>query len=77
MNRTVFRSATLLDGESAPRPDSSVVIEANRIVAVGPDPAIEATPDDRVVDLAGRTLMPGMVQSHFHSCFSDWGAQAP
>jgi imidazolonepropionase-like amidohydrolase len=77
MQRTVFRAANLLDGDSEPRSGTSLVIEGNRVAAIGPDEAIEASPEDRVCDLAGRTLMPGMVQSHFHSCFSDWGAQAP
>jgi imidazolonepropionase-like amidohydrolase len=77
MARTIFRNANLLDGVSTGRPGTSIAIRGNRIAEVAPDAAIEAAPDDRIVELDGRTLMPGMVQSHFHSCFSDWGAQAP
>ena len=77
MSRILFRSANLLDGDSDPQPGSTVAVSDNRITAVAPDAEVEATPEDRVIDLSGRTLMPGMVQSHFHSCFSDWGAQAP
>ena len=67
----------MLDGTSPARPGTSVAIEGNRITAVGPDAAIEVAPEDRAIQLDGRTLMPGMVQSHFHSCFSGWGAAAP
>ena len=37
-----------------------------------------AEPDDRVVDLAGRTVMPGMVNCHFHATYHNLGpAPAP
>lgn len=77
MTRTIFRNANLLDGTSPGRPGTSIAIEGNRITAVGPEAAIEAAPNDRTIELSGHTLMPGMVQSHFHSCFSDWGGSAP
>ena len=77
MARTLFRNASVLDGLSPARPGTSVLIDGERIARVAPDAAIEAAPEDRVVELDGRTLMPGMVQGHFHSCFSGWGAQAP
>ena len=31
-------------------------------------------PDDRVVDLGGRTVMPGMVNCHFHATYHNLGA---
>jgi hypothetical protein len=43
-------------------------IKGNRIAYVGSDRGIEhfVSKDTRVVDLAGRTLMPGIVDTHFH-----------
>jgi imidazolonepropionase-like amidohydrolase len=52
---------------------ASVVVEGDRITGVGLDAAVEARPGDRTVSLAGRSLMPGMVQSHFHSHFGAFG----
>jgi imidazolonepropionase-like amidohydrolase len=42
---------------------------------VRPDQVIESGPEDRVVDLGGRTLMPGMVSSHFHATYHELGSR--
>lgn len=74
MPRIQFQNATLLDGEHSPRRDQTVVVEANRIREVVPaDRAPAAASGDRVVDLAGRTLMPGLWQGHFHAGFGAFG----
>ena len=70
--RIVFTGARLLDGEHPAREGATVVVEGRRIAAVAAGP-VEARPGDRVVPLAGRTLMPGMVQGHFHSGFGAFG----
>ena len=72
MARTLFTNANLLDGENAPRSGVNVALEGNRITAVS-ERAPEAAADDRVIDLAGKTLMPGMWQGHFHSGFGAFG----
>ena len=41
-----------------------VLVTGDRIVAVGPDLSLPA--DTRIVDLAGDTLMPGMIEGHGH-----------
>ncbi len=71
--RTIFTRANLFDGEGPGRPGAHVVVEGRHITQVGDGPAPAARPGDRVVDLEGRTLMPGMCQSHFHSCFGVFG----
>jgi imidazolonepropionase-like amidohydrolase len=70
MPRTVFRNANLLDGKSPARPDASVAIEGDRIVAVG-GPELGPAPGDRTLDLGGRTLLPGLWSCHFHAAFED------
>jgi len=70
VSRVVFRNANLLDGESPARAGQSLVVEGERIVALGSESG-DLRPGDRVIDLDGHTLMPGMVLSHFHSTYRD------
>jgi imidazolonepropionase-like amidohydrolase len=76
--RLILASATVLDADG-PRPHSTVVVEDRRITGVCPDSvadaALDARPDDRVVDLGGRTLMPGLVSSHFHATYHELGSK--
>lgn len=69
MARTYLRNANLLDGERPAQPGVTVVIEDDRIVSVGAQGS-SARNVDTVVDLRGRTLMPGMVLGHFHPAYS-------
>ena len=71
--RVVFRGANLIDGDHAAKPDMTVVVVGDRIEAVAPDASVETRPGDTVHQLAGQSLMPGMVQSHFHSHFGAFG----
>jgi len=74
MSRTIFSNANLLDGERPARAGVTVVVEGERIAAVvspGDAPVPAASPRDRVVDLAGRTLLPGLILSHYHSTYRD------
>ena len=58
MQRTVLRNANLVDGNHPARPGTSVVIEGSSIRETVEDAALKSQLEDRVVDLAGRTLMP-------------------
>ena len=48
-------------------PDAAVVIEGERIVWAGPSAAAPAA--DLAVDLGGRAVLPGWVDSHSHVVF--------
>jgi imidazolonepropionase-like amidohydrolase len=69
MGRVIFTGANLIDGDHPARPNATVVIEGEHVAGVSDAVPAELGPDDRVIDLQGRTLMPGMVSCHFHSCF--------
>jgi predicted amidohydrolase YtcJ len=45
---------------------NSVTIRNGRIVAVG-GPAVTPAPNTRVLDLRGRTVVPGLIEAHIHS----------
>ena len=70
--RTLIRDAQIFDGSGQPARAGSVLVNGNRIarVAFGAD-ALSGEPADRVIDAAGRTLMPGMVEAHAHLT---WGS---
>jgi imidazolonepropionase-like amidohydrolase len=62
---TVITGATLIDGTGAdPVRNASVIVEGERIVAVGA--GIDAPRDAEVIDAAGMTIMPGMIDCHVH-----------
>lgn len=63
---TLYSGATIVDGTGAPaRPDQDLLVKGERIVAVGPRGTLAAG-DARRVELKGRTLIPGLVDSHVH-----------
>ena len=47
--------------------DGTVVVDGNRIVAVGPTGSVEVPGDARRVDASGHTVMPGLVDVHAHA----------
>jgi imidazolonepropionase-like amidohydrolase/Tol biopolymer transport system component len=47
-------------------PDGVVVVDRNRIAAVGPRGTTAVPPDAKVVDVTGKTIMPGIVDVHWH-----------
>ncbi|MGD0192120.1 MAG: amidohydrolase family protein [Rhizomicrobium sp.] len=62
----LFRNARLFDGESDRLRDNiSVFIEGDRIREVS-DRAISSDSAENI-DLGGRTLMPGLIDAHFHA----------
>jgi imidazolonepropionase-like amidohydrolase len=66
VSRTVLAGGRVFDGTGAPVRDADVVVEAGRIVAVGP-----GLDGDDAVDMAGRCLLPGLFDCHTHVTLSD------
>ena len=65
MNRTTFLNARVFDGVQSEYLDETVVVvEGDRIVAVDRTPS--ASISGNVVDVAGKTLMPGLIDAHCH-----------
>ncbi len=66
--RTVLQGCAVatVDAAGSEHVDGHVVVEGNRIVAVGPGPAPADVPADRVVDGTGCLATPGLVNAHHH-----------
>jgi imidazolonepropionase-like amidohydrolase len=59
--------ATLIDGRGGPAiPDAAVVVRGERIAAAGTRAAAAVPPGAEVFDATGLTLVPGLIDSHFH-----------
>jgi imidazolonepropionase-like amidohydrolase len=64
---TVLRPARVWDGVSdAAKEGVVVLVQGDRIAAVGPAAAVRAPGDALVIDLPGLTLIPGMIDAHSH-----------
>ncbi len=61
-----FINAKILDGKGGCIPNGSVLIEGSRIRKVGENEEVEIPKQAEVIDLGGRTLMPGLMDAHTH-----------
>jgi imidazolonepropionase-like amidohydrolase len=69
----------LLDGyEVPPLHHAAVIIEGNTIVEVGPASEVEIPPGALVINTAGKTMLPGLIDVHAHLMilghgeYADW-----
>ncbi len=66
-NATLFQNVRIFDGKSATlSPPSNVLVRGNRIERISAG-AIAPDPGTRVIDGGGRTLMPGLIDAHWHT----------
>jgi imidazolonepropionase-like amidohydrolase len=65
---------TVVDGTGAPpAPDHVIVIRDGRIAAVGPAASTAVPSGARVLELAGHTVIPGLVGLHNHTFYTTAG----
>ena len=63
-------NGTLIDGNGVKAmPDAVIIVRNNRITAVGPHPDIEIPDDSFIVNIQGKTILPGFINSHVHMAF--------
>ena len=67
--RLLIKNGTLIDGSgSKAAPNSLIAVEGNRISHLGLAGAAmrPETPDDIVIDAAGKFILPGLIDAHCH-----------
>ena len=65
-----FENATIFDGTGRePYSNGAVVVSDGRIQAVGPMTQVSTPRHAEVIDLAGKTVMPGLIDAHAHVGF--------
>lgn len=67
----LFRSARVvtMKGDEVLE-NADVLVTNNRIAAVGPAGSVKAPPDAKVMDAAGKTIIPGLIDTHAHLHYS-------
>jgi imidazolonepropionase-like amidohydrolase len=64
--QTLFVNCNIFDGKAAkPATVSQVLVEGKLIKSIGNE-SLKAVKGSRVIDCAGRTLMPGFIDAHVH-----------
>lgn len=68
---TLVTNGRLIDGTGkAPVPHAALIIRQGRIIYTGPAAdAPELPPDAEKIDARGGTIMPGLVEAHFHATY--------
>jgi imidazolonepropionase-like amidohydrolase len=75
VGRLVLTGANVLDGVNPAVPDRAVVVDGGRIAEVTSAGSVAVRDGDRVVELGGRTVMPGMFTCHFHATYHELGSK--
>jgi len=65
----LLRGGRVIDGLGHPPVDADVLVEGRHIVAVGA--GLNPPAGCRVIDLAGHTVMPGLIDAHCHISFDE------
>jgi imidazolonepropionase-like amidohydrolase len=64
---TVLSNVTVIDGTGAPaKPNSAIVMTDGKIAWVGPVAQLKAPKDAKIEDMAGKFVMPGIIDGHVH-----------
>jgi len=63
----VLTGGRLIDGRgNPPVVDAAVIVRGGRIAYAGPADSIEIPTGARVIDVGGRTILPGLINAHVH-----------
>ena len=66
-SRLIVTGATLIDGKGGPPiPNADVLIEGDRITAIGPRGTFKIKTGGARIDAAGKFLLPGLIDTHVH-----------
>jgi imidazolonepropionase-like amidohydrolase len=74
----LFTGARVIVGDGRVIESGAFVVRGDQIIAVGPADQVTAAPDAAVIELAGHTVMPALVNTHAHlgwEKYTDWGSE--
>jgi imidazolonepropionase-like amidohydrolase len=68
----VLIHGNLIDGTgSDPLPDATIVMNAERIIAIGTANEVDIPPNIEVIDLQGAYILPGFINAHVHDAYDE------
>ena len=74
---TVLTGGMLINGLSVPPlHNATIVIQGERVVAVGPAAEVKIPAGAAVIDTSGQTMMPGLIDAHAHLFMIGFGDEA-
>ena len=64
-------NGTLIDGTGAdPIGDAALIVQGERIVAIGPRSSINIPENAQIIDVQGATILPGFFNAHVHGAYN-------
>ena len=75
MSSILFKNARLFDGLSEECPEGMHVLVEDGVIREVTERPVRQVADAHVIDVAGRTLMPGLIDAHVHAYASDVNLQ--
>ena len=69
----ILTNARLFDGTGKLWPQATIRLDDGRIASVGAEPFAGEATDEQVLDLAGKTVIPGLINCHTHLCLDGSG----
>ncbi len=67
----VLSGGRIFDGTGAPTRSGTLVIKRNRIEKILPPGSTAWPPDAQVIDVTGKTVMPGLIDLHIHMSYDE------
>jgi imidazolonepropionase-like amidohydrolase len=65
-------NGTLIDGTGAdPIKDAVLIVQGERIIAVGPRSSINTPANAQIIDVQGATILPGFFNAHVHGAYDE------
>lgn len=73
----IYEGARLIVGDGRVIEDGALVVRDGRFVEIGPSNAVVVPRGAKRIKLAGKTIMPALIEGHAHfgyNCYTDWGS---
>jgi len=71
VNSIVLKNASIIDGSGSSPYSGHLVIKENKIDSIHQEDTFSNDAEARIIDLKGKTLMPGLIDAHCHISFDE------